>query len=154
MTLWDTGNLERAGIRNVTRSYFRHAVGVVLMYDVGSRESLDALYDWMYSIRDNLDVSSLQKPTCFVVWGNNRDQSSDSVSQEQLQSFLDYQGLTHEDCYYVNTYTGCDVFESYDALLKKIHRTLHSQRWDKHRAVSQLPTSSSNHSNPSSSCSC
>lgn len=154
MTLWDTGNLERAGIRNVTRSYFRTAVGVVLIYSVSSRESLDALHDWMFHIHDSATKPSHQRPISFVVWGNSKDQCLD-VSTDQLQAFISCHGLSQDDCYTVNSYTGSDVFESYHALLEKVHRTLCPCGSDKHRTVSQtLPPPPSSGSENSTSCSC
>ena len=140
MTLWDTGNLERAGIRNVTRSYFRYAVGVILVYDVSCRESFDALYDWMYYIKDSVSQHLPKRPITFVVWGNNKDQCSDCVSVDHIKSFLESQGLNQEDCYNVNTCTGLHVFESYHDLLERVHRAFRQQSWDKHRTVSQTYT--------------
>ena len=120
MTLWDTGNLERAGIRNVTRSYFRYAVGVALVYDVGNRETLDDLYDWVLRIKDSVSWQ-WESSLCMALWGNNRDQTSTSVSGGQLDTFLGHFGLTDEHCSEVDAYNGCKVFESYHSLIERIH---------------------------------
>ena len=125
--------MERVGIGNVTRSYFRYAVGVALVYDIGNRETLDALYDWVFRIKDCVSWQ-WEKSVSMVVWGNNRDLSLTSVSQEQMNSFLNHHGLSAEHCYEVDAYTGCNVFESYQSLIERIHMQLGtSQRTTSHR---------------------
>lgn len=120
VTLWDTGNLERAGLRNVTRSYFRYAVGVILVYDVGNRESLDDLTDWVFQIKDSIHWQ-WENSLCMVLWENNRGQTSTSVSGDQRNAFLNHFGLTEEHCYKVDAYSGFNVFESYHSLIERLH---------------------------------
>ena len=120
MTLWDTGNLERAGVGNITRSYFRQAVGVVLVYDIGNRDTLDALRNWVFYIKDNISWHQQQQIT-YVVWANNRDQTLTAVSEEQLNSFLTFLELSEDHYFDVNAYTGDNVFESYQWLIQKVH---------------------------------
>ncbi len=123
VTLWDTGSLERAGIGNVTRSYFRYAVGVVLVYDVGNRETLDALCGWMFRVKDAISWQ-WEDALNVVVWGNNRDHSLNSVSDEQIKGFIDHFGLTEEQCCKMDAYSGFNVFESYQSLIERIHLRL------------------------------
>lgn len=136
MTLWDTGNLERAGIRNVTRSYFRHAVGVALVYDIGNRETLDALCDWVFRIKDSISWQ-WEKSLCMAVWGNDRDHNLTKVSGEQMKAFLSYFGLGEEHCYEVDAYSGCNVFESYQSLIERIHVQLGSSPAQQHVSMPQ-----------------
>lgn len=109
----------------MTRSYFRYAVGVALVYDIGNRETLDALYDWVFRLRDSVGWQ-WENSLCLAMWGNNRDQDLNSVSEEQLTAFLDHVGLREEDCYQVDAYNGCNVCESYQALIARIHTQLGS----------------------------
>lgn len=115
--------MEYAGLGNVTRSYFRPAVGIILVYDIGNRDTLDALRDWVSFIEENISWDQRQYIT-FVMWGNNRDQTLTAVSEEQLNSFLTCLDLSEDHCFEVNAYTGYNVFESYQALVEKIHLRL------------------------------
>lgn len=50
LTVWDTAGQER--FRTLTSSYYRGAHGVVLVYDVCSRESFDGLRQvWMKELQ-------------------------------------------------------------------------------------------------------
>ena len=115
--------MEYAGLGNVTRSYFRQAVGIILVYDIGNRDTLDALRDWVSFTEQNISWEQRQHIT-FVMWGNNRDQTLTAVSEEQLNSFLTCLGLSEDHCFDVNAYTGYNVFESYQVLVEKIHLRL------------------------------
>ncbi|KAJ2012829.1 Ras- protein Rab-18-B, partial [Coemansia sp. S680] len=44
LTIWDTAGQER--FRTLTSSYYRGAQGVILVYDVCSRESFEHLNNW------------------------------------------------------------------------------------------------------------
>eukprot|EP00667_Euglena_gracilis_P012971 EG_transcript_13352 len=48
--IWDTAGQER--YRSVTRSYYRGATGALCVYDITSRESYDALPQWIQAARD------------------------------------------------------------------------------------------------------
>lgn len=151
MTLWDTGNLERAGIRNVTQSYFRYAVGVVLVYDIGNRETLDALHDWVLRIKDSISWQ-WEKSLCIAVWGNNKDHNLTTVSEEQIKTFLSHIDLGEEHCYEVDAYSGCNVFESYQSLIERIHMSAPSQQ---HSIISWGHTPPPNHNTEAeTTCSC
>ena len=153
MTLWDTGNLERYGLGNVTRSYFRRVVGVVLVYDVSNRDTLDALYDWVGRVKDDTNLQ-WENSLNFVVWGNNRDQTMTSVSEDQMKGFLCHLGLSEEDCYEVDAYSGWNVFESYQSFLERIHVQLSTPQ--QHNNISTPPPfkASEEASSNFTSCSC
>lgn len=129
----------------MTRSYFRHVVGVVLVYDIGNRDTLDALYDWVLCVKDNVNWQ-WENSITFVVWGNNRDQALTSVSEEQVQSLCAHLGLCPEDCCLVNAYTGHNVCESYQSLVERIHTQLSSLHTPQHYISHETDeTSEENH---------
>lgn len=107
----------------MTRSYFRYAVGVAMVYDIGNRETLDALFDWVFRIKDSI-CWQWEKALSFAVWGNNRDQNLTSVSDDQVKAFVSHVGLSEEHCHQVDAYSGCNVFESYQSLIERIHTQL------------------------------
>lgn len=68
LTIWDTAGQER--FRTLTSSYYRGAHGVLLVYDVCSRASFDALQAvWLAELRAYADVDEM----VLVVVGNKID---------------------------------------------------------------------------------
>lgn len=141
--------MERSGVGNITRSYFRKAVGIILVYDSGNRDSLDALQDWVFYIKDAAPWQQ-QHIMTFTVWANTTDHKSTAVSEEQLNSFLTFLGLSEEHCFVVNAYTGFNVLESYQTLIDRVHHQLHTPQ--DNTSNSALLDDSPN--TTSSSCSC
>jgi len=66
MSIWDTAGQER--FRTITASYYRGAQGVILVYDVSSRESFEALPRWLEEL-DNYVAPEVVK----IVVGNKLD---------------------------------------------------------------------------------
>ncbi|KAI8485514.1 activation of store-operated calcium channel [Branchiostoma belcheri] len=50
MQLWDTAGQER--FRSITKSYFRKADGVIIMYDVSAEPTFTSVRSWMESIQE------------------------------------------------------------------------------------------------------
>ena len=51
MQIWDTAGQER--FRGITRSYYRGAQGIILMYDVTDRTSFENIHNWIQDIQSN-----------------------------------------------------------------------------------------------------
>jgi len=51
--IWDTAGQER--YRAITNTYYRHAIGVILVYDISERESFETLERWLVELRDHAD---------------------------------------------------------------------------------------------------
>ncbi|KIK64203.1 hypothetical protein GYMLUDRAFT_71621 [Collybiopsis luxurians FD-317 M1] len=66
LSIWDTAGQER--FRTITSSYYRGAQGIILVYDVTSRESFDALPRW-YSELETYVSDSVVK----ILVGNKLD---------------------------------------------------------------------------------
>ncbi|KAJ8271994.1 hypothetical protein COCON_G00108530 [Conger conger] len=66
LQIWDTAGQER--FRSVTRSYFRKAQGVLLLYDVTSERSFLNVRDWMDQIQE---CAGERVPMCVI--GNKTD---------------------------------------------------------------------------------
>ncbi|XP_034252966.1 ras-related protein Rab-4B [Thrips palmi] len=66
LQIWDTAGQER--FRSVTRSYYRGAAGALLVYDITSRDSFNALSNWLR------DARSLAGPNIVILLvGNKKD---------------------------------------------------------------------------------
>lgn len=78
LQLWDTAGQER--FRSITKQYFRKADGVLIMYDVNSEISLVNVRNWMFSVKESVDES-----TVVVIVGNKIDLCTDE-SRRTAQS--------------------------------------------------------------------
>jgi len=51
LQIWDTAGQE--SFRSITRSYYRGAAGVILVYDITRRDSFDHIQKWLAEVRAN-----------------------------------------------------------------------------------------------------
>lgn len=81
-------------IRSVTKSYYRGAAGALLVYDISSRESYNALGNWLS------DAQSLANPNLVVLLvGNKRDLEADrQVSFLEASRFAQENGKRLKVC--------------------------------------------------------
>eukprot|EP00058_Branchiostoma_floridae_P008344 XP_002593832.1 hypothetical protein BRAFLDRAFT_214835 [Branchiostoma floridae] len=66
MQLWDTAGQER--FRSITKSYFRKADGVIIMYDVSTEPTFTSVRSWMESIQEGTS-----EDTVLMLVGNKVD---------------------------------------------------------------------------------
>lgn len=99
LQIWDTAGQER--FRSVTRSYYRGAAGALLVYDISSRETYNALTNWL------TDARTLASPDIVIVLvGNKKDLEADRevtfleasrFAQENELMFLETSARTGEN---------------------------------------------------------
>lgn len=81
LSIWDTAGQER--FRTITSSYYRGAQGVILVYDVSSRDSFDALPRWYSELETYVSPSVVR-----IVVGNKVDKEfSRQVPTTEAQAF-------------------------------------------------------------------
>ncbi|XP_005179374.1 ras-related protein Rab-18 [Musca domestica] len=80
LALWDTAGAER--FRSLTPSFYRKALGAILVYDIKSRESLVKLESWF----DELENYSDNPNIATIVVGNKIDEER-VVSREEGLKF-------------------------------------------------------------------
>lgn len=81
LAIWDTAGQER--FRTLTPSYYRGAQGVILVYDVCSRNSFNKLDNWL----NELETFSTKHELIKMLVGNKIDQSKREVSKEDGLKF-------------------------------------------------------------------
>ncbi|XP_063692568.1 ras-related protein Rab-4B-like [Bolinopsis microptera] len=80
LQIWDTAGQER--FRSVTRSYYRGAAGALLVYDITSRDSFNALTDWL------TDARTLASPNIVIILvGNKKDLEDREVTFLEASTF-------------------------------------------------------------------
>jgi small GTP-binding protein len=83
LQIWDTAGQER--FRSISKSYFRNAVGAVLVYDITNLASFDTLGDWLN------DLQTLSAPNSYILLvGNKSDlEKSRQVGAELVKDFAE-----------------------------------------------------------------
>ncbi|KAM9451716.1 ras-related protein Rab-38 [Clarias gariepinus] len=92
LQLWDIAGQERYG--NMTRVYYREAVGALIVFDVTRASTFEAVPKW----KDDLDTKvtlSNGKPVPAVLLANKSDQSRDGLSTQipKLDTFCKETGF-------------------------------------------------------------
>eukprot|EP00747_Dinoflagellata_sp_TGD_P099887 gnl/TRDRNA2_/TRDRNA2_167881_c0_seq1.p1 gnl/TRDRNA2_/TRDRNA2_167881_c0~~gnl/TRDRNA2_/TRDRNA2_167881_c0_seq1.p1 ORF type:complete len:241 (+),score=43.31 gnl/TRDRNA2_/TRDRNA2_167881_c0_seq1:199-921(+) len=111
LQIWDTAGQER--YRAVTRSYYRGAVGALILYDVTSRDSYNNLPTWLQDAREQA-----WKDISIIAVGNKRD-----LKEERQVSFLEASRFAQEqDVLFLETsaLTGENVQEVFHTLAQRI----------------------------------
>ncbi|XP_056268241.1 ras-related protein Rab-4A isoform X1 [Pseudoliparis swirei] len=99
LQIWDTAGQER--FRSVTRSYYRGAAGALLVYDITSRETYNALTTWLTDAR-----MLASQNIVIILCGNKKDLDVDRevtfleasrFAQENELMFLETSALTGEN---------------------------------------------------------
>jgi len=74
LQLWDTAGQER--FRAITKSYYRGAHGIIVVYDVTKSETFDSVPNWFYEIEKNAPET-----VCKLLVGNKADQDEQHLRQ-------------------------------------------------------------------------
>ena len=80
LQIWDTAGQEQ--FRTITRSYFRGAQGIVLVYDITDRRTFNSVRSWMAQITDHAD----QQVNKVLVGNKSDNQSARQVSTQEGQA--------------------------------------------------------------------
>lgn len=140
LQVWDTAGQER--FRSIVRSYFRNAVGGLLVFDISSRSSFESLDGW-------LQEASLSDPShelVFILVGNKCDlKESRQVSKEEAMSYAKQHGMNYIE---TSAKTGLNVKEAFDMLVQIIMTLIDSSKiqlnrvsWDGVKEGEVIPTS-------------
>lgn len=88
LQIWDTAGQE--SFRAITRTFYRNANGVILMYDLTRGESFDSLVDWLKEVKQNSDPD-----VAIYLVGNMSDLNEErEVDTERAEKFVQENGLS------------------------------------------------------------
>ncbi|KNH04289.1 ras-like RABD2a-like protein [Perkinsela sp. CCAP 1560/4] len=91
LQIWDTAGQER--FRSITRSYYRGAQAILVVYDITSAESFHNVKSWL----DEVETSASPN-VCTVLVGNKCDDAATrAVSYATGKTFADSHGLTFSE---------------------------------------------------------
>ena len=83
MQIWDTAGQER--YRSITQTFYKNALGVLIVFDLSNKQSFNELKNWMHHIK-----SHAGDEVCKLLVGNKCDKiDSRQVTQKEIEDFLD-----------------------------------------------------------------
>ena len=119
LQIWDTAGQEK--FRSITRSYYRGAVGALLVYDITRRETFEHLTAWLEDCRKY----SSQATTIMLI-GNKADlEHSRVVSTEEGKAFAEKNGIFF---YETSSKTAQNVDEAFINVAKEIFDKVESHK--------------------------
>ncbi|XWS48253.1 hypothetical protein CRYUN_Cryun13aG0058700 [Craigia yunnanensis] len=110
--IWDTAGQER--FRAITSSYYRGALGALLVYDITRRTTFENVKKWMNELREfgNLDM-------VVVLIGNKSDLAqSRKVSEEEGKNLAETEGLFFME---TSALENWNVEQAFLRMINKIH---------------------------------
>eukprot|EP00002_Diphylleia_rotans_P006207 TRINITY_DN1554_c0_g1_i1.p1 TRINITY_DN1554_c0_g1~~TRINITY_DN1554_c0_g1_i1.p1 ORF type:complete len:207 (-),score=39.92 TRINITY_DN1554_c0_g1_i1:263-883(-) len=114
LQIWDTAGQER--FRAVTRSYYRGAIGALMVYDCTRRATFNHLSQWL------TDARNLANPnTVIMLIGNKVDLGNREVTFEEASRFAQENGLLYCE---TSARTGENVEEAFLRTARKIDETI------------------------------
>ena len=111
MQIWDSAGQEK--YRAISKQYYKKANGIILLYDVTSRESFQNIKQWIKDINNNITM----KPFLILV-GNKIDLERKVTQQEGEELAQKYSVLYFE----TSAATGKGIEETFQALVENIMR--------------------------------
>ena len=117
LQIWDTAGQEK--FASIAKSYFRQAVGVILVFDITDRQSFNDLSKWLS------DVRSLCDPNAAVTLiGNKLDLSSSrKISVSEAQQFATHNQLEYLE---VSAKGGDNITEAFQRAAKAVYEKAES----------------------------
>uniref|UniRef100_A0A7N1A4E3 Uncharacterized protein n=1 Tax=Kalanchoe fedtschenkoi TaxID=63787 RepID=A0A7N1A4E3_KALFE len=110
--IWDTAGQER--FRAITSSYYRGALGAILVYDITRKSTFDNLKKWLWELREHSSPG-----TVIVLVGNKSDLThSREVSEEEGKKFAEAESLCFME---TSAMENVNVEEAFLQMIRRIH---------------------------------
>jgi small GTP-binding protein len=108
--IWDTAGQER--FQHINRLYYKGSHAVLLVYDVGNRESFEKVENYYYDFKHHCDDSPV-----FLIIANKIDRSVKKVTNDEGKRLADKLGVAFLE---VSAFTGEGVEKIFDLVLKDL----------------------------------
>ena len=137
LQLWDTAGQER--FRAITRSYFRNAVGALLVFDISDHETFTHLPEWI----DDVQQSAKPNSPVFVLVGNKSD--LDRQRQVLSREAENFASVHHMDYIETSARTGSGIDSVFTVLARRIYEAIQDgsiqlgEGWDGVKKGDEVP---------------
>lgn len=113
LQIWDTAGQER--FRSIAKSYFRNAVGVILVYDITERKTFDDVNNWLN------DVHKLCDPDASILLvGNKLDlEEKRVVTLAEAEQFAQHHQITYIE---TSASNGTNIREAFISVAETLYR--------------------------------
>ena len=112
LQIWDTAGQEIFSA--IIRSYYRGVAGIIMVYDIGDRNSFKNLNFWLNELNNNKDVNH---PIPVILVGHKLDRTIRRVSCEEGEAFATKNGLSYIEA---SAKTGYNIEEIFLTISKLI----------------------------------
>ena len=116
--IWDTAGQE--AFQAITRTYYKGAVGALLVYDITRRDTFTHVTKWLEEVKSNSS-----KSICVILIGNKKDlEDKRQVTYEEGESFAKENGLMFLETSAKTAYNVVEAFNlSAQAIMNNIEKT-------------------------------
>ncbi|XP_039190240.1 ras-related protein Rab-42 [Crotalus tigris] len=120
LQLWDTAGQER--FRCITRSFYRNAVGVLLIFDMTNRRSFESIFDW-YN-----EVTNVMDKVIFLLVGHKCDlESMNRVTLEEAEGLAMSLGTSFIE---TSAKTDTNIDLAFETITNAIYEALRNKEFD------------------------
>lgn len=114
LQIWDTAGQER--FRAIISNYYRGAHGIIIVFDMGSRESFENVADWIGEVKKNTSEN-----VEIIILGNKvDDRERIVVSEEEVEGFLRDNGIDKTAFYMTSAKDNICVSDSFGYLTARL----------------------------------
>lgn len=110
LQLWDTAGQER--FKSITSAYYRNIDGILFVYDVSSRNTLDDIIQWMRDAKKGAQCDYEQ-----LLVGNKYDKKDKEVSTEEGINFARREQIPFIE---TSAKTGYNVDKAFDIIVNAV----------------------------------
>lgn len=125
LQIWDTAGQDR--FRAIIKSYFRNAVGGLLVFDIANRSSFENLNGWLEEAREGSNGQKL----VFVLVGNKSDlELKRAVSKEEAWQYAHEHGMDYIE---TSAISGTNVERAFQMLAHGVHSMVEDGEINRYR---------------------
>jgi small GTP-binding protein len=119
LQIWDTAGQER--YRNLTTSYYRGALGALLVYDITERKTFTALERWLKEVKEGAD------PNAFILLAGNKTDLENlrAVRQKEAIAFAEKHSIGFIE---TSALENTNVEQAFKMVAKEIYHSIKTNK--------------------------